>query len=298
MADVVNRTTVELRTSVHTPAYSPTEWIINPDLSELEDVPLKYWKVVGDLVLEMTQSEKDAVDAAEIAAAAAAAEEALQNQVVPPGPLSGVGIEVTVNGLVVNVSIEELGVDEQFTFTSDGHKSKVIRICYLYDKDEDDFVVQAYEHMVNEYVPHPSNYILVAVLAHYLLPPNGTTLQNQPIPDTLPFGSELHSIEDLRTRQSTHSSWRTKITLNTLPLQGGTYALSFYANTNGPCSTRILVDGDEFHVHPVRSRILSGVMPIHLNPGTHKVEVQWRRSYYRRQGAVISQTRLQLWRIA
>lgn len=64
MANVVNRTTVEYIKSVNTPDYSPAEWIINPDLSALDDVPHRYWKVVGDDVVEMDQAEKDAVDAA------------------------------------------------------------------------------------------------------------------------------------------------------------------------------------------------------------------------------------------
>jgi hypothetical protein len=64
MADVVHRTTVEYRTSVHTPDYPTETWIINPDLSSLTEVPWRYWKVVGDAVVEMTQGEKDAVDLA------------------------------------------------------------------------------------------------------------------------------------------------------------------------------------------------------------------------------------------
>lgn len=67
MADVVNRTTVQYLQSVNTPDFPVEDWIINPDLSALTGVPQKYWKVVGDTVVEMTQPEKDAVDAAEAA---------------------------------------------------------------------------------------------------------------------------------------------------------------------------------------------------------------------------------------
>lgn len=69
MADVVNRTTVQYLRSVNTPDYPTGSWIINPDLSALASVPEKYWKVVGDTVVEMTAGEKAAVDAAAIAAA-------------------------------------------------------------------------------------------------------------------------------------------------------------------------------------------------------------------------------------
>ncbi len=68
MADVVNRTTVEYLRSVNTPDYPTADWLINPDLSALAAVEQKYWKVVGETVVEMTQPEKDAVDAAEAAA--------------------------------------------------------------------------------------------------------------------------------------------------------------------------------------------------------------------------------------
>lgn len=64
MADVVHRTTVEYRRSVHAPDFPEAEWIHNPDLSALSGVPSVYWKVVGDSVLEMTPAEKTAKDAA------------------------------------------------------------------------------------------------------------------------------------------------------------------------------------------------------------------------------------------
>jgi len=50
--------------SVHTPDYPENDWLRNPDLSVVVSVAQKYWKVAGDNVVEMTQGEKDAVDAA------------------------------------------------------------------------------------------------------------------------------------------------------------------------------------------------------------------------------------------
>lgn len=64
MASVLNRTTLQYLQSVNTPDYSAEEWIINPDLSAVAAVDQRYWKLVGDQVVEMTQAEKDAVDAA------------------------------------------------------------------------------------------------------------------------------------------------------------------------------------------------------------------------------------------
>jgi hypothetical protein len=64
MADVLNRTTKELRRSVNTPDYDPAEWIIDPDLSAVAGFAPRYWKITGDVVSLVDQAERDAVDAA------------------------------------------------------------------------------------------------------------------------------------------------------------------------------------------------------------------------------------------
>ncbi|NIT58334.1 MAG: hypothetical protein GWN00_19535 [Aliifodinibius sp.] len=63
MANVVNRTTKQYLQSVHTPDYPVEEWIINPDMSNVVGVPNIYWEITGDIITEMSQSEKDSVDA-------------------------------------------------------------------------------------------------------------------------------------------------------------------------------------------------------------------------------------------
>lgn len=74
MADVVNRATtgsppvgtalVDYRQSVNTPEFPVANWIINPNLTALAGVARRYWKIVAGTVVEMTQPEKDSVDAA------------------------------------------------------------------------------------------------------------------------------------------------------------------------------------------------------------------------------------------
>jgi len=52
----------QILNSVNTPDYvDDPDVIVNPDLSSVEGVPQKFWKRDGDNVVEMTQSEKDAV---------------------------------------------------------------------------------------------------------------------------------------------------------------------------------------------------------------------------------------------
>lgn len=42
--------------------------LINPDISAVKNVPIKFWKRVGNAIAEMSQAEKDAVSAAELQA--------------------------------------------------------------------------------------------------------------------------------------------------------------------------------------------------------------------------------------
>lgn len=72
MADVLNRTTKEYRTSVNTPDFPVIDWIHNPDLSAVTGFDAKYWTITGDAVSLMTLAERDAVDANEAAANLAA----------------------------------------------------------------------------------------------------------------------------------------------------------------------------------------------------------------------------------
>ena len=52
--------------SVNTPDYEgDLNVIINPDISAVEKVGLKYWKRSGNKVVEMTAGEKQAIDLAE-----------------------------------------------------------------------------------------------------------------------------------------------------------------------------------------------------------------------------------------
>lgn len=42
--------------------YSKNGVVINPNLNNVKNVPIKYWKKVGKTIVEMNQAEKDAVD--------------------------------------------------------------------------------------------------------------------------------------------------------------------------------------------------------------------------------------------
>ncbi len=57
MGWVVNKTTLKLITSAHLHLYDEAEWLIKPDLSAVEGVPQKHWKLVDDEILPMTPAE-------------------------------------------------------------------------------------------------------------------------------------------------------------------------------------------------------------------------------------------------
>lgn len=65
MATVLNRTTKELRRSVNTPDYDEASWIIDPDLTQVEGFPAKYWIIEsGDIITLADTATQAAIDAA------------------------------------------------------------------------------------------------------------------------------------------------------------------------------------------------------------------------------------------
>lgn len=66
MPNYLHRTTKQYLQSISPNDLPEPEanYIYMPDLSAVQGVPSKYWVITGDVVSEMTQPEKDAVDAA------------------------------------------------------------------------------------------------------------------------------------------------------------------------------------------------------------------------------------------
>jgi hypothetical protein len=79
MSDAINRITRDLFLSVNTPDYPESEYIINPDLSLVKDTPGQYWKISGDSVIIMNETEKQAVDNSLVEQAAQASAKDINN---------------------------------------------------------------------------------------------------------------------------------------------------------------------------------------------------------------------------
>jgi len=99
----VGTDTVLIRNRASTPRFPAVDWIINPVGGIPPGVPLRYLKLVGDTVQEMTAGEKSSVDAAQTAAEEAGLQgvprvrhffpnvAALPAGVFPRGLVAGVG---------------------------------------------------------------------------------------------------------------------------------------------------------------------------------------------------------------
>lgn len=63
MATVLHIPSLTVISSQHGPDYeNAADYLVDPDLSAVAEVPVQYWKVVDGEVLEMTTNEKAAVD--------------------------------------------------------------------------------------------------------------------------------------------------------------------------------------------------------------------------------------------
>lgn len=59
----INKATKEYFVAVNPDDYDLSDWVVVDDVSTIQTIPIEYWKVSGNNIVEMTQSEKDAVDA-------------------------------------------------------------------------------------------------------------------------------------------------------------------------------------------------------------------------------------------
>lgn len=85
MSRVLNRITKEYKIKAHTPDYPTEQWIINPDLSNVVGVDIKYWVIEGDAVREMTDAEKDAAYLEEFRTAKMAEIDGKTNELISEG---------------------------------------------------------------------------------------------------------------------------------------------------------------------------------------------------------------------
>lgn len=63
MATVLEKSTMRVFESVNTPDYPEKDFLINPDLSAVAGVPVKYWTIKDNSVAAIPKEEEATVDA-------------------------------------------------------------------------------------------------------------------------------------------------------------------------------------------------------------------------------------------
>lgn len=109
MANVLNPDTKEMLFSVNTPDYPG--WIVNPDLSKVGVYSSKYWIITGDQITLMSDVDRAALDAADVAKAeadkeaaiTAAVDEAVAESAKSESPLKSKTVEERLRALEFKV---------------------------------------------------------------------------------------------------------------------------------------------------------------------------------------------------
>lgn len=176
MSNVINRATLEYRTSVNTPNFPTDTWIINPDLSALTNVPTKYWKISGDLVLEMNASEKAVVDAAFTTQSGTVLQNSITN-VINPDPLAGISSSVVVSGgLSLVTNVQNLITNDVTTIVPSTTGTKNVLISVVYNTVSGTFFVVPREKVAENYADLLEDEILTKDLAEFYVVASGSTL--------------------------------------------------------------------------------------------------------------------------
>lgn len=165
--------------TAHTPDYTPpttSDWLMNPDLSGVSGVDPKYWEVVGETVSEMSQADKDAVDAAILGAHNSSTEALIKSRLAPVTPLDGITATVEASGLVLTVNINSVVVNDQTTVTSDAVATKYVKVCYIYNSTSDSLSVEVFERTDGLYDDLADDEQLAADFGEWSVGPSGVTL--------------------------------------------------------------------------------------------------------------------------
>lgn len=182
MSDVVNilADPVVYLTSVPSRKFPTTIWLRNPDLLLLLGfVDQKYWKVVGGVggtVEEMTQGEKDVVDAAELQALIDGIKDIIKSRLSLGSSISGFFTPVNVAGLVLTIDVGQLIVADQTTIVADGSLTKTVNPTIVYNITSDTFSIEVFEKTDGLYADLADDEILAFDFGEWTVVASGTVL--------------------------------------------------------------------------------------------------------------------------
>ena len=176
MANVLNRTTLEYRTSVNTPDFPTQTWIINPDLSQVTNTPIKYWKIDEDNVFPMDEEDRTVVDALFLTNSGIEFKKSIL-QVIAPDPFLGVsGTVVVSGGLNLITNVPNLIFNDLITVTPSLTGTKNVLVSVIYNTASGTFGAIARERVTEEYTVLFDKELLTKDLAEFFVVASGTTL--------------------------------------------------------------------------------------------------------------------------
>lgn len=176
MANVINRSTLEYKTSVNTPDFPTDAWIINPDLSALTNVSTKYWKIEGDNVLEMNASEKAVVDQNFLTQSGIDFRNAILG-IINPDPFLGVsGTVVISGGLNLVTNIPNLITNDVTPVVANPSFTKNVLISVVYHTVSGTFSVVAREKTTDEFADLLNKELITKDLGEFFVVAGGSTL--------------------------------------------------------------------------------------------------------------------------
>lgn len=179
MSDFVNRTAVPVVYLVSVPSrkHPNAQWIKDPDLSLLLGfVDQKFWKVVGDLVLEMTQPEKDVVIAAELVLLIDGIKETIKSRLSLDSSIVGFFSPVQTAGLAFTIDVGALIVNDQTTVVADGSLTKTLNPTIVYNTNTDTFSIEVFEKTDGLYADLTNDEVLAFDFGEWTVAPSGTVL--------------------------------------------------------------------------------------------------------------------------
>jgi len=125
----------------------------------------------------MSQAEKDAVDAAALAASVSSKETDLKSRLFPTQDLiAELAITCTASGLVISCASQSLDIADTFAIVADPNEIKFVRVILIYNSASDTFLFQAYEKTSQEFAGLGADEFLMVVLKQWSLAVNGAAL--------------------------------------------------------------------------------------------------------------------------
>ncbi len=183
MADILHKETAEYRLRQDTGKFVPPftdRWFINPPVGHMGGIPNKYWHIDAETlpVREKTQTEKDVVDAAELAShnvqTKAVFKQRLQSSAVKP--LAGYSNTVDIAGLAITVNINSVVVADATTIVADPTLTKTVKVCYVFNETSDEFEIIVFERTDGLYEELAGDEEIFACLGEWGVGPAGTEL--------------------------------------------------------------------------------------------------------------------------